>query len=283
MGVASALGWTLLAAVATRIAFSLLSRAWALWHQVPLHRAAESLGEAPLAIGVAQLLGLGSVTWGLLSPPHRNRPLRALGFRPVPVSWLLLALLGGMGLQLPLAELGTIGRLLWPESAESLLGLQRSLSDRSWPHLLALALSLGLLAPFLEEALFRGALQERLRRRYGAATALATTACLFGASHLLPPMVLYASAAGLLLGLLRLRCGSTWVPVAAHLGVNSLPLLLPASVVAIDGFNVPDPTPRHVPLGWLSASGLLAAAAFGTLWRISGRPGTPPTVEDRSP
>ncbi len=276
LGLGAALLWTSLGVASTRLAFLVIAQLWAMGHALSASEAASTLATEPLALGLAQLLGLVPVAWFALSPAQRNgEPLRALGFHPVPALWLLLAWVGGLGLQLPLAELGTLGRSLWPLELDPALRTQRMLARADPAHLLGLSLSLGLLAPLLEEALFRGALQPRLQTRYGAPVGIALSALLFGASHLLPPMVLYASAAGAILGLLRLHSGSTWVAVAAHAGVNSLPLLLPGSVLPIPGFNVPDPAPRHVPWPWLAAGSLLATAAFSTLWHLSGHASRP--------
>jgi membrane protease YdiL (CAAX protease family) len=74
-----------------------------------------------------------------------------------------------------------------------------------------------------EEAFFRGALQPRI--------GLVPAALLFGAAHFVPrrelaPWVVFAVAAGLLLGLLFASTGNLVAPVVAHALINAVNLRL---------------------------------------------------------
>ena len=76
-----------------------------------------------------------------------------------------------------------------------------------------------------EEVCFRGWLQPSLCARWGPRVGLAVTAALFAAMHLInggATLIVVANLllAGLLFGLLALRTGGLWAPVAAHLGWN---------------------------------------------------------------
>lgn len=80
------------------------------------------------------------------------------------------------------------------------------------------ALLLGLLAGIPEEILFRGAMQP--------AWGLLLASVIFGALHAISfAYFLYATGAGLLLGLLALWRAGLWAPIAAHTVIDLLMLL----------------------------------------------------------
>lgn len=89
------------------------------------------------------------------------------------------------------------------------------LSAFEWWHVIVLAL----LAAIPEEIFFRGAMQPVL--------GLLLTALIFGALHALSSTYfLYASVAGLLLGLMVDERGSLWMAIAAHFAVDYVSLVL---------------------------------------------------------
>ena len=277
-----AVGLTLLAVAGTRIAFLVLARLLAWVHGEPVERLGQALAGEPAALGLVQGVGLGGALWLGLGASARRAPLAALGLRAVPARWLLLAFAGGLALQLPLAELGNVGRLLWPESEAALQQLRRLLAPGGPGRLARLLVSLAVVVPLLEEAFFRGLLLGGLRRRGGGwVTAWLLSSVLFGLAHVTPAAVLYATVAGLLLGALVLRTGSTTVSFAAHAGVNALPVLLPARLVPIPGFNDFGAKASHVPWPWWVAGSLLAALCFGALWWSSGSGSGPAAGQER--
>ncbi len=76
-----------------------------------------------------------------------------------------------------------------------------------------------------EEYVFRGWLQPLLCARWGAWVGLISTAVIFAAVHLVggarsPLTLVNLLLAGLLFGLLALRTGGLWAPLAAHWGWN---------------------------------------------------------------
>ena len=81
------------------------------------------------------------------------------------------------------------------------------------------ALLLGLVAGIPEEILFRGAIQPLL--------GLVVTSLLFGVLHAVTPAYfVYASGAGLVLGALAIWRDGLWAPIAAHVVVDAVMLLL---------------------------------------------------------
>ena len=277
-----AVGLTLLAVAGTRIAFLTLAQLLAWLHDVRADEVGQALAAQPAALGLVQGVGLGGALWLGLGPAARRAPLPSLGLSTVPAHWLLLAFAGGLALQLPLAELGNVGRLLWPESDAALRQLRRLLAPGGAGRFVTLLVSLAVVVPLLEEVFFRGLLLGGLRRggmRWAAAWLLSSL--LFGLAHVTPAAVLYATVAGLLLGALVLRTGSTTVSFAAHAGVNALPVLLPARAVPIPGFNDFGAKAAHVPWPWWVAGSLVAALCFGALWWSSGSASGPATGQER--
>jgi membrane protease YdiL (CAAX protease family) len=117
------------------------------------------------------------------------------------------------------------------------------------------AIALVVLAPLLEEWLYRERLLPALRRRLGAPLALVLASAAFAAPHLAPWSVLAAFAVGLALGALFLATGRAGPCVAAHAGLNAAALVcgLPPARFALA------PAPAA-----LAACGVLACAWAST-------------------
>ncbi len=152
---------------------------------------------------------------------HRVPPLRALGAGALayllmwPVLLLVMMLLG------PLFE-----RLGLPTRSHPIVDhIQSAAGD---PLTLTLWLLVAaVLAPLLEEAVFRGALHASLKARIGARAALFAVAFLFAIIH--PQIGLGLVGiflVGLTLSLVRLHEGSLWPGVVLHAINNGVALLL---------------------------------------------------------
>lgn len=107
------------------------------------------------------------------------------------------------------------------------------LSDR-WGYL-----SIGLLAPFAEEVVFRGAiLRSLLASRYSPLVAILISALLFAIAHLNPAQIPHAFLVGILLGWMYWRTGSLLPGMAYHWANNSCAYLI---------YNIyPDPDMRLI-------------------------------------
>jgi len=77
-------------------------------------------------------------------------------------------------------------------------------------------------APLLEEIVFRGLLYPAIRARYGAIAALVFTSALFGLVHVQINVVIPLGIFGLFLGVLVERTGSILPCVVAHVAFNGL-------------------------------------------------------------
>jgi membrane protease YdiL (CAAX protease family) len=105
-----------------------------------------------------------------------------------------------------------------------------------------------LLAPVLEELLYREHLLLALRAAVGGGLAVPIASLFFALPHLAPPMVLASFFAGLVLGIARLFSGSIAVCIGIHAGLNS------AAFVC-----------GHPPLRWALPNAWSAAAAAAAL------------------
>ena len=85
-------------------------------------------------------------------------------------------------------------------------------------------------APVVEEIVYRGVLLSRLRRSMGPWPAIVVSAGVFAAIHLVDPAAVYAVPGlfliGVALGWLALSTGDLGVPIAVHAGVNLTAVVL---------------------------------------------------------
>lgn len=226
---------------------------------------ADALTRDPAALGASQILGLTPALWVARRMSRaRLHHERASG---VDASGIALVFVAGAALQFVLGSLvAALGDWLPffaidPVSAESLAAAVRV---DSLPRAFSVPFCVVLAAPLTEELLFRGAILPALVQRHGVGVGLTASALLFGAFHLHPVSVVYASLAGLVLGAVALRSRSILPSFALHAGFNAIPILLPESVLPIAGFNTGDEQSR---LSWLvlipaSTLAVIALAAF---------------------
>jgi membrane protease YdiL (CAAX protease family) len=172
-------------------------------------------------------------------------------------------------MQLPLAETANLVQEVWPISFDELARRHRLVNPTTWWGGVSALLALVLVAPVTEELLFRGWLLQDLKDRYGQMPALIWSSALFGLAHLEASAVLYAAFGGLVLGAVALRARTTLASISLHAGVNALPLLLPSTLVRIEGFNTLSQHVEHI--GWwlLAISFAGAALALTMVWRFT--------------
>jgi len=189
-----------------------------------------------------------------------------------------LGFAAGLGLQLPLAELGNVVAEVAPPSPAH-QALLRELASPATPEAwLATFLATVVAAPLAEEAVFRGLLVASLARTVGAGAAIIASTVGFALVHGHPTAVAYAGAAGLVLGGLVVASRGVLLGVAVHAGVNALPLLLPGTVT-LPGVGPVDLHAPHLPAGAVASGSLLAIAGLGAalgLSRRRHRPSRPP-------
>jgi membrane protease YdiL (CAAX protease family) len=157
--------------------------------------------------------------------PAQNPPL---SFRYTGANDLGLALLTWLGI---LATAFVVYLVLTPitgnpfEALRKILAIATDAKRLQGQPLLAWCIAIPrgcLLAPLFEELMFRGILLDWLRKRLSNWGAIAVSAILFAVMHVYPIAMPFAFLAGLILGWLRLRTGSTVNTLFVHVLNNLL-------------------------------------------------------------
>jgi membrane protease YdiL (CAAX protease family) len=128
---------------------------------------------------------------------------------------------------------------------------------------LATVLAFILIAPVMEELLFRGIILRGFLARYRPGTAIAVSALLFALVHLNPYQFVAALITGVIFGWLFVRTGSLRPCIIGHGLYNGYLLLVHTGLLrAINGAH--DPLAMEFQPLWLDATGLVLAG-FGLL------------------
>jgi len=241
----------------------LQQKSWSVTWDEAIHSAAQ----APLNLALVQAASIGVIF--LLAFPHKRRDgglLESLHVHPLVGGLVTLCFIAGAFMQLPLSELGNLVQEIWPVSFDEVARRHRLINATTWQGGASALFAFVLVAPFSEELLFRGWLLRDLEERYGGPQALLWSSALFGAVHG-PTAFLYATFAGLVLGAVALRTKSTLASISMHAGVNALPMLLPARLIRIEGFNTLSQDVEHISGRLLLLSTIGAATALSIIWR----------------
>lgn len=236
--------------------------------------AIRAAAQAPLNYALVQAASVGVIF--VLAFPHRRREgglLESVHVRPLIGGIVALCFIAGAFMQLPLAEVGNLVQEVWPVSFDELARRHRLVNPTTWWGGVSALLALVLVAPVTEELLFRGWLLQDLKAQYGERRALVWSSVLFGLVHIEPAAVLYAMLGGLVLGAVALRTKSTLASIAMHAGVNALPLLLPATLVRVEGFNTLSQRVEHIHWWLLLLSLAVAGGALAIVWRSTADEG----------
>ncbi len=106
-----------------------------------------------------------------------------------------------------------------------LMVFRKACSTGEWSTVGAVALSAVLIAPLVEEGLFRGYFYGTLKRYFGSLLSAGFTSALFAFSHGSPVVMAGLFVLSLCLTLSYERHGSLWVPIVLHSSFNALSLL----------------------------------------------------------
>jgi len=142
----------------------------------------------------------------------------ALGFRPTGWRPLVLGPLAALAVSVAVSQLG-----IEPEAMKQALEFGRD------PAKLAFSLFvIAILAPIVEELVFRGLLYGWLESRWSASVAFLVSSLAFAAAHWEPAHIILVVPLGFLFGWLRLRTNSLWPPLIAHAANNGVAVLAAA-------------------------------------------------------
>jgi membrane protease YdiL (CAAX protease family) len=145
--------------------------------------------------------------------PLGRGALPALGFRPAGWRWPVLGTLATLVLSVAVSQLG-----IEPQGVKQVV---KGLTGNVLMSLLLLAV----LAPLVEELVFRGLLFGWIAGRWGGLPAWLVSSVAFAAAHYEPAHAVLVLPLGLLFGWLRWRTGSLVPSLVAHILNNAFALL----------------------------------------------------------
>jgi hypothetical protein len=197
-------GWSLLL-----FGVALVAIGFVVLRLVPLQEMLPLLG-AFFAIGfLAVVVAVAPLGWAAIP---------ALGLRGANWKYIVFGALGTMALSVAVSQVGP-----QPEGMKQVFEIVRDL------HQLALSLLLlAVLAPLVEELVFRGLLYGWLAGRWGGNVGWIVSSLAFAAAHTEPAHIILVFPLGLLFGWLRKRTDSLLPSLVAHIANNSLALVAAA-------------------------------------------------------
>lgn len=221
-----------------------------------------------IAVGTV-LLALPALAVLVARPPAWRA---ALGPGVVAPRTAALSTLLGAALWVGSIGLMEMQSLLSPPPAEYLeafRAIHRALAPAGPLDTLVSLAVIAILPGVCEELVVRGVLLPSLVRPLGLLGAVVGSAFLFAAMHADPYRFLFTLTVGLVLGVLRLRTGSLWPPVFAHVTLNALTFAIAPLV--------DDPAQPYTPQPALGLACLVAGAAVAwpLLRALGGGPARP--------
>jgi membrane protease YdiL (CAAX protease family) len=185
------------------------------------------------------------------------------------LQWILLLPLAvaSFGVTILASELGNLLHFIYPIPREYIDFVNQLFEQNFWGVLF----TIGVVAPVVEELLFRGVILDGLQIRYSLRTAVVVSSLLFGVTHILPHAAVNAFLLGFFFAWIKLKTGSLRLCILAHSLYNSIPLILSRYLpVQLPGFNTtPGDTVQFQPW-WLDAIGaavlVLGIAGFKALY-----------------
>ena len=124
-------------------------------------------------------------------------------------------------------------------------------------------LSIALLAPILEELLFRGAIQGQLQESgMRPWTAILVSSLIFGVVHMNPAQIPFAFLLGMMFGWLYYRTGSLLPGIVGHVLNNSIASI---NMLLYGNATIEEQMPNPAEM-WLWAAAATAVCCFAAIW-----------------
>jgi len=206
-----------------------------------------------VAGGLEVVIYVAASAWLVRDAGRLRARLRELGVSSAPPALLGVALLLGIFLHAPAGLLEWLGRLVFPVSELELRERALRLVPATLSERVALTAMVAMLAPFVEELFFRGALHARLVRDWSMRMVTAVTTVCFTISHPEPRLWLALASVGYVLGVVRALDFGILPSFLLHASFNATTL-----VVAFHGLHDLDPV--EVPNPLVVAGGTLVCA-----------------------
>ncbi len=202
------IGIYLLATVATSIVVAIIAAV-----SGGTENFAETMSNGPMS-ALSYALSMGLTIVGVLIYRKLRRGtgrmfhLSMRGFNPMLILWgFVMVLLTGVVIE-PVLE-------LFPDAFLKMI--DKMGMNGGWSILM-----LVVLAPVMEEVLFRGILLESVRSKHSAGRAIVVSALMFGVIHFIPQQVVNAFVIGLILGYIYVRTESLWPVIVIHALNNAM-------------------------------------------------------------
>ncbi|WP_158218380.1 CPBP family intramembrane glutamic endopeptidase [Roseateles puraquae] len=158
---------------------------------------------------ITTTLQLTQLSYGQLLHPSSQSPQAVMGLLALP----LLCLLPGLYVAMGVVDMLVVA--VFPMSTADV-----AMFDRMSAHTPITVLMVCVIAPLVEEMLFRGLILRSFLRQYPRGHAILGSALLFGAAHLNVYQFAAGTLIGLLLGWLYERTRSLWPCMALHAAYN---------------------------------------------------------------
>ncbi len=171
----------------------------------------------------------------------RGRSFGDLGFRAPSVPWVLAAIALGVAfipirIMLILVISLALGITATEEGDDSFAASPSAEDPYLWLGLAQLLVIVVVLAPIVEEIVFRGVLHRWLEKRIGLVVAVLVSSVIFGAAHLGPFIAVSNTVLGMVLALSFHYSRSIYVPMLIHFVNNLLVVLMLIALVLLAGF-----------------------------------------------
>ncbi len=191
-------------------------------HPNDLMDLASVLANGLLLTAVMQWSGL---SYGGLFHPARSSPLAVMGLLALPI----LCVVPALTLGITTLEVGVVA--LFPISASDAAMFERMTSGG-----VISVLMICLVAPMVEEMLFRGVILRSFLRQYPRWPAILGTALLFGLTHMNVYQCVAAFITGTLMGWLYERTRSLWPGILLHASYNTAVMFGPDADSTVSPF-----------------------------------------------
>jgi uncharacterized protein len=152
------------------------------------------------------------IALALAMAPLGRQALPALGFRPAGFWPVLLGTAGALVVSVTVTQFG-----IDPEGVKEAIKIAREPAQFA-----ASFVVMAILAPLVEEAVFRGLLYGWIAGRWGTIAAWLVSSILFAAAHVELAHVILVLPLGLWFGWLRRRTDSLWPSLVAHVVNNGV-------------------------------------------------------------
>lgn len=162
-------------------------------------------------VGITMVLSGIAMIWHLIHFKYVNFNLKSFGEVPAKTIWLSIPLI--------------VAGMVFINLCSEFLGLPDNMQDtfRAMSRNVFGIVSITIMAPLVEELLFRGAIQGHLLRRGMKPTyAILIASAVFGIVHMNPIQIPFAFAIGLIFGWLYYRTGSVIPGMIGHFINNSI-------------------------------------------------------------